>query len=156
MTTPLKLRNFTDEEDILLLRQALAGREGFGRPDFDAKKANNRFNALIEAHRKSNQESSRASGISEEVIKKVMLLNELLSTLDDAKEEEVQRIASMKNLQEHNENLSSIVREEAMQSLGKRKVDPDDDVVSRGGGGKMMKVMAMMHEQARSDLEFQR
>ncbi|ETV90099.1 hypothetical protein H310_15068 [Aphanomyces invadans] len=98
MTTPLTRRNFTDEEDLLLLRQvsadmpflarrgfvmdkwaqtaqALAGCEEFGRPDFDAKKANNRFNALIEAHRKSNQESSRASGISEEVTEKVMLLN---------------------------------------------------------------------------------
>ncbi|RHY21299.1 hypothetical protein DYB32_009852 [Aphanomyces invadans] len=129
MTTPLKRRNFTDEEDILFLRQVSADMPflEFGRPDFDTKKANNRFNALIEAHRKSNQESSRASGISEEVIKKVMLLNELLSTLDDAKEEEVQRIASMKKFQEHNENLSSIVREEAMQSLGKGKVDPDDD-----------------------------
>ncbi|ETV85564.1 hypothetical protein H257_03272 [Aphanomyces astaci] len=130
--------------------------EDFGRPDFDAKKANNRFTALAEAHRKSNRVSARASGISEDVMEKVALLDDILSAHDDAKEEESQRIADAKISQEHTDNLGSVVREEAMQSLGKWKHDVDDNGASRGGGGKMLKVMTMMHEQVQSELEFQR
>ncbi|RHY50210.1 hypothetical protein DYB38_009453 [Aphanomyces astaci] len=179
MSTPPKRRNFTEEEDIMLLRQVsadmpflarrglimdkwaaiaetLAANEDFGRPDFDAKKANNRFIALAEAHRKSNRVSARASGISEDVGEKVALLDDILSAHDDAKEEESQRIADAKKTQEHNDNLGSVVREEAMQSLGKRKHDVDDDGACRGGDGKILKVTTMMHEQVQSELEFQR
>ncbi|ETV91140.1 hypothetical protein H310_14152 [Aphanomyces invadans] len=86
MSAPPKRRNYTDEEeDLMLLRQVsadmpflarrglimdkwaavaekLAATDDFGRPDFDAKKANNRFNALAEAHRKGNHLSSRRRG----------------------------------------------------------------------------------------------
>ncbi|RLO05937.1 hypothetical protein DYB28_002781 [Aphanomyces astaci] len=122
------------------IAETLAANEDFGRPDFDAKKANNRFIALAEAHRKSNRVSARVFGISEDVGEKLALLDDILSAHDDAKEEESQRIADAKKTQEHNDNLGSVVREEAMQSLGKRKHDVDDDGVSR----------------IQSELEFQR
>ncbi|KAF0758040.1 hypothetical protein AaE_004066 [Aphanomyces astaci] len=121
------------------IAETLAANEDFGRPDFDAKKANNRFIALAEAHRKSNRVSARVFGISEDVGEKLALLDDILSAHDDAKEEESQRIADAKKTQEHNDNLGSVVREEAMQSLGKRKHDVDDDGVSRSGGGTMLK-----------------
>ncbi|KAG9410825.1 hypothetical protein AC1031_018849 [Aphanomyces cochlioides] len=169
MATAHKRRNFSDNEDILLLRQVtvdmpflaprgrimekwtslaknLAALAEFDRPDFDAKKASNRFNALLEAHRKYNKHSERASGISEEVNEKLDLLDDLLAAFDDAKEEEAQRNEATKKNLDHDENLGSIVHDEALKSLGKRKKEDDDETSGKQGGGKVIKMMAMMHE----------
>ncbi|RHY92366.1 hypothetical protein DYB37_013717 [Aphanomyces astaci] len=54
---------------------ALVASDEFTRTDLDAKKANNRFNALIDGHRKHNNEAERASEVSEEVSEKVLLLD---------------------------------------------------------------------------------
>ncbi|ETV87367.1 hypothetical protein H257_00966 [Aphanomyces astaci] len=77
MATPTKRRNFTEEEDIMLLQQVtlempFQARRGqvmerwaevasglntadeFRRTDIDAKKACNHFILLLDAHRKDN------------------------------------------------------------------------------------------------------
>ncbi|RQM31369.1 hypothetical protein B5M09_007330 [Aphanomyces astaci] len=153
MTTPVKRRNYTDKEDVMLLRQvslelpflarrgiimekwtavarALVASDEFTRTDLDAKKANNRFNLLIDSHRKHNKDSERASGVSEEVSEKVLLLDDLLAVVDDAKDEEAKRVVSTQKANQHIENLGSIVRDEAMMSLGKRKQACDAEVVA--------------------------
>ena len=43
--------------------KALASSDEFSRPDFDAKKASNRFNALLDAHKKRKREAEQASGL---------------------------------------------------------------------------------------------
>ncbi|RHY13923.1 hypothetical protein DYB32_010890 [Aphanomyces invadans] len=137
--------------------QALAADENFSRPDFDAKKANNRFAALLDAHKKRNKEAEQASGVSEEVTEKVTLLDDLLAAFEDAKEEEAARAAETKKAMEANEQLGLVVRDEAMQSLGKRKRGVnEDDATTTSGGGKIMKVISMLHEQSVSELTFQR
>ncbi|ETV81645.1 hypothetical protein H257_05272 [Aphanomyces astaci] len=72
---------------------ALVAADEFTRTDLDTKKANNGFNALVDGHRKHNNEAERASGVSEEVSEKILLLNAFFLK----------------------------VRDEAMMSLGKRK-----------------------------------
>ncbi|ETV71278.1 hypothetical protein H257_13416 [Aphanomyces astaci] len=179
MTTPVKRRNYTDEEYLMLLRQvslelpflarrglimdkwtavarALVASDEFTRTDLDAKKANNRFNALIDSHRKHNKYSERASGVSEEVSEKVLLLDDLLAVFDDAKDEEAKRVVSTQKANQHIENLGSIVRDEAMMSLGKRKQACDVEGAVGGGSNKVVKMMAILNEQAKSDLEFKK
>ncbi|RQM31179.1 hypothetical protein B5M09_013630 [Aphanomyces astaci] len=99
---------------------ALVAADEFTRTDLDTKKANNGFNALVDGHRKHNNEAERASGVSEEVSEKILLLNAffLYSTTRRMRGE---ACCLTKNANEHNENLGSKVRDEAMMSLGKRK-----------------------------------
>ncbi|ETW05663.1 hypothetical protein H310_03385 [Aphanomyces invadans] len=172
-----KRRNFSKEEDVLLLRQvasempflarhglimdkwtavahALASSDEFGRPDFDGKKASNRFSALIEAHKKKKNEFARASGVAEDMTEKDALMDDLIAAYDDAKEEARRAIESKQAL-EQNESMGAFVREEAMTSLGKRKKG-DDDSGGTAGGGKMMKAMIMLHEQSNAELDFLR
>ncbi|CAK4075189.1 unnamed protein product [Aphanomyces euteiches] len=179
MSTTFKRRNFSDEEDLLLLRQVavempffaprgcimekwtslaktLASLEEFRRPNFDAILASNRFHFLLESHRKYNKHSERASGVSEEVSEKLDLLDDLLAAFDDAKEEEALRNDWRMKSTEHDESLGNIVREEALKSMGKHKCEGDDEASSKQGGGKVVKMMSMMHEQVQSELEFQK
>ncbi|RHY69707.1 hypothetical protein DYB34_008513, partial [Aphanomyces astaci] len=136
--------------------RALVASDEFTRTDLDAKKANNRFNALIDSHRKHNKDSERASGVSEEVSEKVLLLDDLLAVFDDAKDEEAKRVVSTQKANQHIENLGSIVRDEAMMSLGKRKQACDVEGAVGGGSNKVVKMMAILNEQAKSDLEFKK
>ena len=122
------------------IARKLAATVEFGRPDFDAKKATNRFNALLEAHRKLNRESAQASGMFEEVTEKTELLDDLLCAFDDAKEAEIQRIEDTKKKQENDEQMGLVVRDEAMQAMGKRKRTEDDESSGGSGNGKLMKV----------------
>ncbi|CAK4612186.1 unnamed protein product [Aphanomyces euteiches] len=138
------------------LAKSLASLEEFRRPDFDAKKASNRFNFLLGSRRKYNKHSEWASGVSEEVGEKLDLLDDLLAALDDTKEEEALRNDWTKKSTEHDKSLGNIVREEALKSMGKRKCEDDDEASSKQGGGKVIKMMSMMHEQAQSELEFQK
>ncbi len=65
----------------------LASAEGFDRPNFDGKKASNRFMTLLESHRSFNRKSVKESGISEEESEKIVLLDDLMEAYDDAEQE---------------------------------------------------------------------
>ncbi|KAG9408815.1 hypothetical protein AC1031_020658 [Aphanomyces cochlioides] len=169
MTTPSKRRNYTEEEDVMLLRQvalempfqarrglvmerwgavasALMTCDAFRRREIDAKKACNRFLLL---------ESERASGISEDLSEKTLLLDDLVAAYDDAKSAETQRCDEQKLAAEQAEVSGQLVRTEALQALGKRKRQNDDDEGSTSNG-RFMKVFTQMHEQAQADLQLKR
>ncbi|KAG9401453.1 hypothetical protein AC1031_009317 [Aphanomyces cochlioides] len=101
-----KHKNFSEEEDIMILRQVLAEppfQQGYGKvmgawdkvaqtlslsPDFprdeiSGKTAQNGFNFLISAGRKHNAESAKMSGIDEEESELHLLLDELIMLVDD-------------------------------------------------------------------------
>ncbi|CAK4410740.1 unnamed protein product [Aphanomyces euteiches] len=123
--TPTKRRKFTDDEDIMLLQQvnaerAFEARQGeITRPGFDYKKAQHRFGILVESHRSFNRDSSKASGIDEAYGEKLQILDELLSAVDDAKSDELDRLVQTALDSQRNELEGSIIREEALSTLGK-------------------------------------
>ncbi|ETV69900.1 hypothetical protein H257_14499 [Aphanomyces astaci] len=156
MATPTKRRNFTEGEDIMLLRQVtlemlfearrdqvmerwaevasgLNTADEFRRTDIDAKKACNHFILLLDAHRKANNQSQQASGVAEDVGEKVVLLDDLLAAYDDVKGTEARRAEANRHAAEQMEAMESQIRAEALESVGKRKRDKDgDDTVTCG------------------------
>ncbi|KAE8883934.1 hypothetical protein PF007_g6638 [Phytophthora fragariae] len=99
-------RNFTDEEDLALLRQALGDRPflqprggilakwdelaatlvadaSFPRDNLSGKTASSRFDKLVKAHREQSAEAATLSGVSEEESEKTVLLDEIVALLDD-------------------------------------------------------------------------
>ncbi|ETV70313.1 hypothetical protein H257_14013 [Aphanomyces astaci] len=178
MTTASK-RRFTEEEDVMLLREvnarmpfrarrgavmdawaevaaALLSHEDFDRSVFDAKRAHNRFTLLLEGHRGDNRESMRASGVDEEYSEKMQLLDELLSTYDDNKAEKRGRLEEAQREADRIESLGKTVREEALQSLGKRRLAQDGEGSSGGGGGKLFKIMSMIQDDNKAKLEIRK
>ncbi|RHY23505.1 hypothetical protein DYB32_009166 [Aphanomyces invadans] len=115
MSTQTKRRNFTEQEDIMLLRQ-------FTRDDIDAKRACNRFMLLLDGHRRINKESQRASGVSEEVGEKTILLDDLMVAYDDTKVVEAQRADETREAADHAEAMGSFISAEAMKSMGPRQI----------------------------------
>ncbi|CAK4764769.1 unnamed protein product [Aphanomyces euteiches] len=89
--TPTKRRKFTDDEDIMLLRQVNAERA------FEARQG----------------EITKAYG------EKLQILDELLSAVDDAKSDERDRLVQTALDSQRNELEGSIIREEALSTLGK-------------------------------------
>ncbi|ETV90210.1 hypothetical protein H310_14954 [Aphanomyces invadans] len=145
MSTQTKRRNFTEQEDIMLLRQvslempfqtrhgqvmerwaavasALQGSGEFTRDDIDAKRACNRFMLLLDGHRRINKESQRASGVSEEVGEKTILLDDLMVAYDDTKVVEAQLADETREAADHAEAMGSFIRAEAMKSMGPRQI----------------------------------
>ncbi|KAG9413176.1 hypothetical protein AC1031_016199 [Aphanomyces cochlioides] len=180
MSAAIKTR-FSDAEDVIILREvnaklpfmskrgtvmqawnavaeAVSLDESFNRPGFDGKRAQNRFTLLMEAHKTHNTASAQASGVDEEYDEKTMLLDELTAAYDDWKSEDKARLDEAQRQAEHIESLGATVREEAMKSLGKRKassqeVDPGN---STSGGGNIIKMMKILHDDSAADLEFRK
>lgn len=101
-----KRRNFTAEEDLALLRQALSERpyikergktiaawgalaaqlvrdNNFSRDKLSGKKAQARFDKLVLQKRQQNAVALAASGVEEEETEKDILLDELIALIDD-------------------------------------------------------------------------
>ncbi|ETW05262.1 hypothetical protein H310_04226 [Aphanomyces invadans] len=179
MTTPVKRRVFTEREDVLLLTQVsvempflahrgkimdvwesvarnLATIGEFDRPNFDGKKAQARFLILLRDHRDSNNASQRASGAAEHVTEKTVLLDDLCNQVDEAKQEEHRRAANECEEAATVEENGATVRDEAMRSQGKRKAQEDDDESRGGGGGKMLKVLSLMNESNKCELDLRK
>ncbi|RHY85539.1 hypothetical protein DYB35_013831 [Aphanomyces astaci] len=180
MPTPVKTR-FSDAEDILILREvkvrlpftakrgsvmlawnavadAVSTNHDFARPGFDDKRALSRFTLLMEGHRANNDVSARASGIDEDHDEKTQLLDELLAVYEDSKAQDKARLVAAQQEADRIENMGATIREEALQSLGKRKAGPTDadgSSASGGGGGSVvMKMMKMMQDDSAADLKF--
>ena len=134
MPTPSKRRVFTDREDVLLLTQISAesphlARRGtimdvwesvarnvaslaeFDRPLFDGKKAQGRFHILMKEHRSKSAASERASGASEEVTEKVVLLDNLRSQVDDKEEADAINVSALAEEAERVEESAAYIRD---------------------------------------------
>ncbi|ETV90062.1 hypothetical protein H310_15108 [Aphanomyces invadans] len=178
MAMPSKRRNFSDEDDIMLLRQvslempfearrglvverwnavasALRESDEFSRLEIDAKRACNQIMLLLDAHRKHDKESALAPGVDEDENEKIVLLDDLLAAYDDAKRADLRRADESREAANHAEMMGSLVRAEAMEPLDQRKRKKDDDDAS-SGGGKFMKIIALMQEQVKADLDSKR
>ncbi|ETV69614.1 hypothetical protein H257_14753 [Aphanomyces astaci] len=71
-----KRRNWTQEDDIALLIQVAADH---------GKKVQHRFLTLVDEHRKFDAASARLSGVDEEEKEKHMLLDDIVTLMDDLK-----------------------------------------------------------------------
>ncbi|KAI9995331.1 hypothetical protein PInf_012388 [Phytophthora infestans] len=125
-------KNFTDDEDLALLRQIHADRpflrqrggimaawealatklvadENFPRNKLSGKTASGRFDKLVEAHRAAAEESAKS--------KKVILLDDLVAMLDDhaAKTDAARETEHRKR--EREEETSLVARRLSMESL---------------------------------------
>ncbi|RHZ00766.1 hypothetical protein DYB37_010790 [Aphanomyces astaci] len=113
MTNTDKRRNWTQEDNIALLIQVAADRsfaaekgqlkkvwqaladtlmacEHFGRV-VDGKKVQHRFLALVDEHRKFDAASARLSGVDEEEKENHMLLDDIVTLMDDLKTDQQKR-----------------------------------------------------------------
>ncbi|CAK4681920.1 hypothetical protein AeMF1_018681 [Aphanomyces euteiches] len=175
--TPTECRKFTDDEDIMLLRQVNAerpfeARQGeitkagtsvaralnehadFRRPGFDYKKAQHRFGILIESHRSFNRDSSKASDINEAYGGKLQLLDALLSAVDDTNSDERDRLVQTVVDSQRSELEGSIIREEALSTLSKRKSSENDKDGGSSNTSRFAKLAAAIQEDTKADLEF--
>ncbi|KAF0706950.1 hypothetical protein AaE_013864 [Aphanomyces astaci] len=105
----------------------------FDRPQFDGKKAQARFAILLRDHRDDNRASMRASGVAEEVTEKTILLDDLATQVDEAKNEEMRRASTEDSTAARSEEAGALVRDEAMKSQGKRKAEDGDGESNASG-----------------------
>ncbi|RHY25499.1 hypothetical protein DYB32_008282, partial [Aphanomyces invadans] len=134
---------------------ALRESSEFSQPEIDAKRACNGFMLLIDAHRNYDKASAQVSGVDEYVNEKILLLDDLLAAYDDAKNADQRRADESRELANHSEAMGSLIRAEAMESMGKRKRKNDEDEWVPSDG-KLMRVITLMQEQAKAELDFQR
>ncbi|KAG3046610.1 hypothetical protein PC121_g20566 [Phytophthora cactorum] len=86
VSTPQRRKNYSEEDDVTLLRQVLLDRpfakpRGKVMPHWDTLAAT----LLVLTHREATKEAALLSGVAEEVLEKDQLLDELAELLDDAK-----------------------------------------------------------------------
>ena len=135
-TTIAPKKNWSEDEDIILLRQVSAdtpflakhggvmdawnrlasmicGLHDFSRPNFDGKKAQNRFISLLEKHNDDERVSARASGVSEAYGEK---RDVLASLVNDHKMQEASKSAAEKKKKDDEIAAGARAREAAMQS----------------------------------------
>jgi hypothetical protein len=143
-----KRRNFTSEEDVILLRQINADQPfactrgnkmdkwdatavkivhttGFGR-SLTGKGCSSRFYALLDKHRSFNKESALLSGVSEEYSEKIQLLDDLLELHDDWIKQEVNRAEEEKIKKEEEKKKAEVIRKQAMTRM-KHNDAPDEE-----------------------------
>ncbi|KAL3658982.1 hypothetical protein V7S43_016120 [Phytophthora oleae] len=136
-----KRRNYSEEEDVMLLRQVLSDRpfrvqrgkitvawdalaaklvadESFPRIKLSEKNAQSRFDKLVRSRRVENQESLAASGVSEEETEKALLLDELIKLVDDHVETVNAAKAADTAKRQREEEASATARRLAMETLG--------------------------------------
>ncbi|KAE9239139.1 hypothetical protein PF004_g8079 [Phytophthora fragariae] len=150
-------RNFTDEEDLALLRQALGDRPflqprggilakwdelaatlvadaSFPRDNLSGKTASSRFDKLVKAHREQSAEAATLSGVSEEESEKTVLLDEIVALLDDYAARTAAAKETEQRKREREEKLTDnkAAREElAAQRAQERKEDHEEAARAR-------------------------
>ncbi|KAG3080096.1 hypothetical protein PI124_g21248 [Phytophthora idaei] len=136
-----KRRNYSEEENVMLLRQVLGDRpfqaergkitgawdalaaklvadDSFPRLKLSGKNAQSRFDKLVKTRRQENEESMAASGVSEEESEKVLLLDELIELVDDHTESVCAAKAADTLKRQREEEASATARRLAMETLG--------------------------------------
>ncbi|OWZ21776.1 hypothetical protein PHMEG_0003606 [Phytophthora megakarya] len=133
-------RNFSDEEDLALLRQALGDRpflqprggilakwdalaatlvadESFPRDKLSGKTASGRFDKLLKAHREQAIEAAALSGVSEDESEKTTILDEIVTLIDDHAASVAAAKESDRRKREREEEASLTARRLAMETL---------------------------------------
>ncbi|KAE8913992.1 hypothetical protein PF005_g1548 [Phytophthora fragariae] len=136
-----KRRNYSEEEDVMLLRQVLGDRrfearrgkitgawdalaaklvaeDSFPRLKLSGKNAQSRFDKLVKTRRQENEESMAPSGVSEEESEKALLLDELIELVDDHNESVCAAKVAVTLKRQRDEEASATARRLAMETLG--------------------------------------
>ncbi|KAL4171453.1 hypothetical protein KRP22_009548 [Phytophthora ramorum] len=156
MTEPTKRKNFSDIEDVLLLKQALADDPysqehgkvmerwnslaatlvpvpGFLRKNLTGKTAQNRVNALLATAQKKNNAAARLSGVTES-------------------HSEKDKIKAEKNAEK--ESAGETIRKLALERLKRRRTDDGDQVSeSPSKSQKFSQLVELIREQKEKELE---
>ncbi|RHZ00115.1 hypothetical protein DYB35_011887, partial [Aphanomyces astaci] len=97
----------------------------------------------------------RVSDVAEGVTEKAILLDDLATQVDEAKSIEMRHASTEDSTAVRSEEAGALVRDEAMKSQGKRKAE-DGDGESNASGGKMLKILTLMNEGHRSELDLRK
>ncbi|CAK4374957.1 unnamed protein product [Aphanomyces euteiches] len=169
-----KRRNWSAEEDLVLLRHVAADRP-FAAEDgvmkawqnladtlskcdqftrcVDGRRVQNRFTALVEKHRRGDIESAKLSGVSEEEDERRMLLDDIVPLLNDLKAEADSKLTKEKEEKLKIDEGASLIREKAMETMRKRKTscgrDGDDGERNGTTGRRASLAMAIEIDGAR-------
>ncbi|KAG9401076.1 hypothetical protein AC1031_009835 [Aphanomyces cochlioides] len=171
MQSKEKRRNWTEAEDLILLRQVLlrpfqarhgdvmalwdriaetlCDEESFQRL-VDGKKLQSRFNHLIDKHRKFDKQALRLSGVEEEESETSMILDDLIQLVDDAKIENANDKKEKKLEEKKAEAAGQIIRDETMKTCKKRKSDANDET----RGNPNLALIELMKAEYMSEMEF--
>ncbi|KAE9011246.1 hypothetical protein PF011_g9449, partial [Phytophthora fragariae] len=169
-----KRRNFSERDDLLLLKQAVAVKpykekhgkvmaqwEGvaaslasspeFSRANLGGKTAQNRFN------RKKMMVAKRASGVEEAYTEKDQLLDDIIAEIDDFQHAKTlaKDVAAAKALT--NEKAGEVVRQLAVERL--KRVGPDGNdkpLDSPAKPNKFAKIAQVLAEHKEQELTFRR
>ncbi|GMF24342.1 unnamed protein product [Phytophthora fragariaefolia] len=177
MTEPTKRKYFSDEEDVLLLKQALADepyRQEHGKvmerwnsfaatlvssPDFtrkslSGKTAQNRVNVLLVAAQKKNNASARLSSGTEAHTEKDVLLDELLAKIEDSKLDKAAKKKIKEETNALNESAGDTIRRLAVERLKRQRDEGQDDAAgSPTRANKFAKLVDLLREQKEKELE---
>ncbi|KAE9025200.1 hypothetical protein PR003_g11700 [Phytophthora rubi] len=139
-TAPPRRNNYSEEDDVSLLRQVLLDRPfakprgkvmqhwdslaatlvvspAFSRSKLSGKNAQSRMNQLVQTHRETMKEAELLSGVAEDVTERDQLLDELVELLDDAKQEQECKKQNEQKKRERVEAASLVARRVAMERL---------------------------------------
>ncbi|CAK4746094.1 unnamed protein product [Aphanomyces euteiches] len=153
-----KRRNWSAEEDLVLLRQVAADRP-FAAEDGVMKAWQNLADTLskcdqfTQKHRRGDIESAKLSGVSEEEDKRRMLLDDIVPLLNDLKAEADSKLTKEKEEKLKIDEGASLIREKEMETMRKRKAscgrDGDDGERNGTTGRRASLAMAIEIDGAR-------
>ncbi|KAG9415642.1 hypothetical protein AC1031_000025 [Aphanomyces cochlioides] len=141
-------RNWSAEEDLVLLRQVAADRpfaaesgvmkawqslvetlaqcDNFSRY-VDGRKLQNRIHGLVDSHRRCYAECPKLSGVSEEEDERQMLLDDIVPLLDDVKAEAAHETTKRAEERSKIDEGTSLIREKAMETMRKKRQKSEDE-----------------------------
>ncbi|KAE9333419.1 hypothetical protein PF008_g14458, partial [Phytophthora fragariae] len=175
-----KRRNFSEGDDLLLLKQAVAVKpykekhgkvvaqwEGvaaslvssaeFSRANLGGKTAQNRFNLLVDSARKKMKVAKRASGVEEAYTEKDQLLDDIIAEINDFQHAKTlaKDVAATKALA--NEKAGEVVRQLAVERLKRGAPDGNDTPLdSPAKPNKFAKIAQVLAEHKEQELTFRR
>ncbi|KAE9024780.1 hypothetical protein PR002_g11374 [Phytophthora rubi] len=164
MAESTKRRNFPEEEDVMLLKQALAD-EPFRHEHGKVMDAWNALAATLAAcpdflrknlsatAQKKNSESARRSGVTESHTEKDFLLDELLSKLEDSNIEKANKKKIKAEKAPAQESAGEAIRRLAVERLKRKREDERDEVRdSPSKGNKFAKLVDLLREQKKQEM----
>ncbi|KAE9112168.1 hypothetical protein PF010_g10552 [Phytophthora fragariae] len=139
MAESTKRRNLSEVEDVMLLKQALAG-EPF----------RHEHGKLL---RKKNSESARLSGVTESHTEKDFLLDELLSKLEDSNIEKPNKNKVKAEKAAAQESTGEAIGRLAVERLKRKREDERDEVSDSPSKGKTLaKLVDLLREQKKQEM----
>ncbi|GMF48021.1 unnamed protein product [Phytophthora fragariaefolia] len=161
MTELTKRKNFSDEEDVLLLKQALADepvftrlheKESFRQDGPESGECAARF--VLFLSQKKNNASARLSGVTEAYTEKDVLLDELLAKIEDSKLDKAAKKKIKEETNALNESAEETIRRLAVERLKRQHDEDQDDAAgSPTRANKFAKLVDLLREQKEKELE---